>query len=378
MSQLPRTPVRENAIDYLKIMATFLIVIGHFVPKYLWNGSDILCGYMIQYEASTDPNTQVMVFYNSLSHLGNDLFLLCSAWFLLDSRKCKPRRILALEWDLIILGALWLAITILFGHPLQVSYVRQNLLPVSSYTYWFFTCYILFYFLHPAYNAVLDNLDKKQLLTAVLILLSLYSIMQLAERNYMYFNPLVGFTTIYFCAAYNKRYLSHFSQNRRANAWLFLICTLLLILFHGINQVIGLRVPGYRFEMEKWNHYMNLFIIGQSFGLFNLFRTFSFPVTALVQKLSGLSLIIYVLTESPYMRFYFKPWLYDWIYGRFDYDYVWLYVLVCSIVAYIVAATAGLLYQFLFRPLREKSQDLLTAFGSKVGESVLTFFLQCS
>lgn len=39
MSTQLRKP-RNGNIDLIRILATFLILIGHFVPKFLWNGNE--------------------------------------------------------------------------------------------------------------------------------------------------------------------------------------------------------------------------------------------------------------------------------------------------------------------------------------------------
>lgn len=370
---------RNENIDILKIIATFLIVIGHFVPKYLWNGNEELCGYMRQDMASGNINDQIMMLYNTLSHIGNNLFVVCSAWFLLDSRKCKVRRLLDLEFDLVALGIAWLIITLIFGQPISRSYLLRNLFPTFHYTYWFFSCYALFYLLHPAFNAVLDKLDKGQLLNVVLVLLLLYSIMQFVSPNSFFFTPLVGFTTIYFCTAYNKRYLTRFSQNRKANGIVMLCSTAALILMTFINNFIGLRVPGYRYEMARWNNYINLFVIFLGISTFNFFNTMPTPPrkkSRLIRRLSSLSLIIYVITESLFMQYYFKPWLYDWIYGRLDYSYVWLYVLAASVLAYAIAAAAGTLYQILSAPIKKRFLDGVMKYGTKLHAKLTGFLLR--
>lgn len=261
---------RNENIDILKIIATFLIVVSHFVPKYLWNGNEELCGYMRQDLASGNFNDQIMMFYNTLGQIGNNLFVVCSAWFLLDSRKCKVRRLLDMEFDLIVLGLVWIGITLLFGQEISRDYVVRTLLPLSNYTYWFFSCYALFYLLHPACNMVLEKLNKQQLLNVVLLLMFLYSIMQFVKPSYLFFTPLVGFITIYFYVAYNKLHLPKFSQNHKANGFVMLGCVVILILMNLTNNFIGLRISSYRFEMARWNNYINLFVILLGISTFNL------------------------------------------------------------------------------------------------------------
>lgn len=368
MSTQLRKP-RNGNIDLIRILATFLILIGHFVPKSLWNGNEQLCGYMETSLATMDPNGQIMMLYITLAEIGDVLYLLCSAWFLLDSRHCNVKRLLSLEFDQVALGAAWLAITALFGLSMSKDYVIINLFPTSHNTYWFFSCYVLIYLLHPAFNVVLDHLDKKQLLTVDLLLLFLYSVMQLFMPNSFYFNPLVGLTTIYFYAAYLKKYLPEFSRNRKANVKLMIVSGVILILFNLAKNVLGVHVEAYQWKMGRWNNYINLFVITMGIGIFNFFRTMpNIKSTAFLTRISSLSLIVYVITESPFMRFYFKPWFYDWIWGRFDYSYIWLYVLMAAAVAYVIAAACGTLYQILFKTVKEKVADGIIRAGKALYE----------
>lgn len=79
---------RNGNIDMLRILATFFIVISHFVPKYLWNGNEELCGVMFQNLASMKLNDQIMMLYNTLGHIGNNLFVVCSACPFLKAMSC--------------------------------------------------------------------------------------------------------------------------------------------------------------------------------------------------------------------------------------------------------------------------------------------------
>lgn len=74
---------RSSGVELLKIIATFIIVISHFLPKYGGNGAVDLG------MATINLQRLLLVFCNYQK--GSCIFLVCAAWFLLDQNEVEPR-----------------------------------------------------------------------------------------------------------------------------------------------------------------------------------------------------------------------------------------------------------------------------------------------
>ena len=77
---------RNSSIELLKIIALMLIAISHSVPGY---GNIESSTYVDMNIASNDILKIVYVILMSLGQIGNVIFIISSAYFLIDSKNAK-------------------------------------------------------------------------------------------------------------------------------------------------------------------------------------------------------------------------------------------------------------------------------------------------
>lgn len=84
---------RNTGIELLKVIAIFLIVISH-VTQTLGEQNVIvqLTNPIIQGVAKSDFSEVVTLFFRHLGGIGNTIFIVCSAYFLLNSKEVKKRK----------------------------------------------------------------------------------------------------------------------------------------------------------------------------------------------------------------------------------------------------------------------------------------------
>ena len=72
---------RNSGIELLKVIAMAMIVLSHAIPVEAEGVIDLGV-------ATTDMQSNIIRFINCFGNIGNNIFVVCSAWFLLDSKKC--------------------------------------------------------------------------------------------------------------------------------------------------------------------------------------------------------------------------------------------------------------------------------------------------
>ena len=54
------------------------------------------------------------------------------------------------------------ALALAAGRSFSIREVWRGLTPVTSFTYWFITCYLVFCFFQPYMDRLLDTLDRRE------------------------------------------------------------------------------------------------------------------------------------------------------------------------------------------------------------------------
>ncbi len=89
---------RCSGIELTKVFAIMFIVTAHVVQTLEAKNEYITYSdYMINLKhVTTDPQTFALILLFYLGVLGNSIFFLCSAWFLLESKKVNRSKLLTM------------------------------------------------------------------------------------------------------------------------------------------------------------------------------------------------------------------------------------------------------------------------------------------
>lgn len=248
---------RVGGVDLLRSIAIILVIICHALPDS--NGS--INGYR---ECVVDLNIPgkdvshiIMILMKNCGMIGNDIFMACSAWFLLDNNQVKKKKIVEMISDTVFISISISIILIIIGYPgiSKVLFIK-SFFPILMNANWFVTCYLILYMIHPILNKFINNLEQKRLLQIVLLLLFFYSIVQVLYKGGYYYNDLVGAIVIYFVVAYIKYYLNGFRHNINLNFYGMISIILFHVLFTVIINLLG-KMELISFSMLKFNTNIN-------------------------------------------------------------------------------------------------------------------------
>lgn len=340
---------RFSGIELLKIFAIILIVMSHAIP---FSSTGILPdGTIVDYMLNLDiATTNVQVFICNLirygGQLGNAIFVVCSAWFLIDSKSNKFEKIFQLVLDTFIISIGILLVYLALGYQFDSTTIIKQFLPVTMKNNWYVTCYLLFYLIHPFLNIIIKNLSKKDLFLLDIGLFFIYSIIGSIFLESFFYTQLIGFIELYFIVAYVKLYLTELGNNNRKNIVILLVCSIFYILLILFTNLLGLHIGILHDKMLHWCYFYNPFMILISISLFNVFKNLKIK-SKIINFLSSLSLFVYIIhTNYLYVHYTFLQ-TYSCIYESFSFKYILPIVLIYGVVLLIISSFLSITYSFL-------------------------------
>lgn len=301
---------RRSGIELLKCIAVLLIVMSHLL---LCSENYDSPSVISLSEATENISVLMCIIIRYLGQLGNTIFIVCSSYFLIDSSRVKPEKVLTLLGINLSVNLIFALIFIVNGVEITLKELIRSFFPTILANNWFVTCYIIFYLIHPFLNIILRNVTQAQLLTINIFCITAYSFFQMVRSGVLYYNALIGFIVIYFITAYMKKYLKNISLSLSINIFAASISLLGLIILILATNFLGLHINYLNDKMLHWKIFINPFIIIFALSVFNIFSKMDF-ISKAVNYLSSLSMIIYIVHENILLQTYTRPYVFDFIY----------------------------------------------------------------
>ena len=360
---------RNTNIEALKLLAILLIIIFHIVQT-LTDNPNVTKTFWV-WNATEDVTTIILSIIRGFGVLGNSIFFMCSAYFLLNSKKSNKKKIIYMIIEIFSVSILILLISQIPLWKINISKeIRfQSLFPTTYLTNWYLTCYILFYLICPILNYLIKNINQKQLLVWVSFMSFLFIGINFMNSGAYFSNNLILWITIYLIMAYIKLYCDKFSKNNKAmHIILFSSMVLHLILMIATNE-LGLHHKYFYDKVMKWNTNNNPFFIAIAMSLVFIAINKKPYVNKFLNKIASYSLLIYIIHENIILRTYVRPQLINFIYAKWGYNRLFLEIFILAIFIYVCSIILSIIYTFLFKRLlgylTEKIYNLLCKFENK-------------
>lgn len=339
----------------LKIIAIILIVIFHVIQSLTNTNSYITYDqYILDISHSTTSiSNLLLVYFRQFGALGNNIFFVCSAWFLLESKKTNKYKIFTMIVKIWIISILFLLTFIFSNVNMSNSVIIKSLFPTTFSVNWYMTCYIIFYMIHPALNKMIYSMDRVQLFRTALLLDIMYIFADFIKKDLFFPSNLILWFTLYIIIAYIKQFKLCFQNNIKLNFELFGFCLLVNIILIAVTDFLGLHVNMLDNKLLYWENMSNPFIIGQAISLFNIFRNFPLK-NHIINYMSSLSILVYIIHENLIFRNYIRPCIWQYIYNNIGYRYVLLEVFSFAIVLFIMSIIIAIIFNWIFNKLSYK------------------------
>lgn len=333
---------RTTGIEFLKLIAMLLIVISHTGPYY---GMTYFPSILNLRLATTEVQNLLLSFYVYMGQIGNCMFLVCSAYFLLEQDEVKISKVIRILADCLFFSIAFLTVFLIAGVELTPNIILKQFFPTTFEFCWFVGCYLLLYLIHPMLNMVVRNLSQKKLLLVNLLGVFLYSIIQMILRDSFYYTRMVGFVLIYFLMAYSKMYLKNTSCKKKLNWLVLIVATILLVAMVLVTNILGLYLDTFCEKVLHYCVFVNPFIILIAFSIFNLCKEWKIE-SRVINVLASVTLYVYIVHENYLFANFTRPIVFEYIYQTFTYEHVALWALLFALCCYVASMLIGLVYKY--------------------------------
>lgn len=333
---------RNSSVEILRIFAMVLICICHTVPNIAYpagGGESLYIG-----EPTTNFQFMIADWMASAGLIGDVIFIVCSAYFLLDSRKMKVGKVALMILNTFVLSILFMSVVLALGYKLTAMEIVRQVFPTIFQNNWFVSYYIIFYLIHPLLNRIIRMLDKTALGIAAALLFVQSYIFLFVQAQAPGINKLICFVTIYFIVAYFKYYGSSFTQSKKLNIVVLISSIVLYYAMKLAINYIGLHNIFEGSDLGALFHINNPLILAFSLSLFNLANRRIF-VSKPINFIASLSLLFYLIHHNNLIDTYIQPKWHIWFIESFGGNLIVPDMLLLSAILFV----GGILLATLFR-----------------------------
>lgn len=316
------------------------------------------------YDIDSMPNSferMLLTLFDYCGYIGNNIFFVCSAWFLLEKKQNRKIKILQLELDVWIISVIYLVIFLLSRNVhLNGATILRSIFPTTFNNNWFVTAYMLFYFAFPGLNRLIENISREKLefgclFFALLICIFMPFFQEWSDFKFYFSYPMM-WVLVYFCIAYLKTYHMDLISSRK-----FGVLTLVGGLLGVICQICATYYFGrYSFVIRgsgmRWYSWHNPFLWMIAFGSFSLFRTMHFH-SKTINRISSLSLLVYLIHENYLVREHWRPYLYIIIHNQFHNKHVAACLFLFAAFTFVISSVLALVYKKTVQPIVYRASD---------------------
>lgn len=361
---------RESGIELYKVIAIFLIVLSHVIqtltePNYVLGIGE---GTFINIATATrDLDVLLLALFRICGALGNNMFFICSAWFLVNRKKMSLKKVIHMVLDVWIINMIVFWGLHAIGIQFQISDTVRTFFPTTFANNWYITCYLLFYLIHPFLNRMLEQLNISEHFALTSFLFMIYFIipvLPLEEINLFFANELVIFLATYVIVSFIKTYKNEWTENLKLNKGILFVSIVSYVVLILSVDYLGLRTNYFLNRLVRWNMNNSLFMFLIAFSSFNMMKKKKF-INRTINYFSSLSLLVYIFHENLAFRRYFRPVIEFSILRRFGIEHAFICAVFMAVSLAILSFIISAIYKIFFTKIVSKlssiiSQNILT------------------
>ena len=323
--------IRFSGVELLRIIAILLICFHHAIQT---------AQGMLSLPLNFSRVTLNIIDYGG--QIGNILFIICSAWFLLDSKRTKTEKIINLALDSTFISILIFVGFVCGGYTFSSHDIIMQFLPDIFQNVWFVPFYIVFYAIHPLLNGAIEKINKKThfIVCSIIFAFSIYQVFSNAGMD-----SLTCFILIYFVVAFFKKYKQDFCWSKKKNLIAFLISFFVFIALVVAKNLLAETIPyfGMTFRLDSL---ISPVLLPMLIFLFNIFNNMKFKNKA-INYLASMSLFVYCFHENILLRYLIRPKFYEYVFGINGDLYFW-WIVLCAVGMFVGAYILSLIYKETF------------------------------
>ena len=281
--------VRSSNIELLRIIAMFMVVLGHYYVKGGFPDDSLM-----------SLSKLAMQFLGSWSKIAVDIFVIISGYFLV-SQKFRWRKLL----KFLSCTYFWSLATLCFvlfvlNHNVEKSLMMKAINPITPLN-WFARAYLILYIMFPVINKLIQLISKTQLSVLIAIFTTAFyvipSIRGLSLGGYL--NSFFMFANMYCIGAYLRLY----SNNKLERIIKFMggISAAIFFAIILVSDYLGGSDPYYTDKNNVMYHaFVDCSILGliMAIAIFDMFKNWHLPHNVLINYIATTTFAVYLIHDN--------------------------------------------------------------------------------
>lgn len=343
---------RKSGIELIKIIATFLIVICHvagIIPCDFNNRiGDIL----------------IFVFRGKTGNLGNCIFIVSSAYFLVDSKKTKPEKAIYLILFETLSTFILIFINLCYGD------IKYPISHSQTFSYWWFVdVYILYYLIHGYINKCLKNLTKEEHFILVFFSLLLYTVMPAILGKQFSTSYLTSFVVIHIFISYVKKSnLQNILSKKSLVLFFGILYFALVLISYELDVITGTHHFAFRSNINTVTFYNIILLLFITSLIFYVQQNIKFQ-NNFVNYISSLSLLMFIIHNTP-IFYLARKIVWKFFDGLINYNLDRVIYIGIGIAYYIFCILLSIVYKKLFNNIITYLSKVFASILKKICKSV--------
>lgn len=211
---------RQTNIEILRVIAMLMVMTLHTL------GAE--CGGILKQYSFGTVGYAVFWLIESFCFVAVNCYVLITGYFMVSS-DFKLSRIIKLMVQVGFYSALGIVIVhFVFQQTVTIKDLVYAVFPLTSYKYWFASCYVILLLLAPFLNWTIRHMTRKELLLTNVVLIVLFCIIPTVffwSRSWLGkgFN-VAWFIVLYFVAGYIRLYGDRLYNGKKVFVWYVIFC----------------------------------------------------------------------------------------------------------------------------------------------------------
>ena len=335
---------RQSNFELLRIIAIIMIIAHHFAYH-----------SEMQFDTSViGVNRLWSQFLMYGGHIGLDVFVLISGYFLVESKRINLSKIVRIWIMMFTYSVLSYSLLKILGIKVDIldDFRFRIFFPVSMEIWPFASAYCGLMVLYPFVNKLIKSLSKNSFRALLMILLIFWSVIPTFTKATFGCNYLMWMITLYMIAGYIKLYPEDFQRGR-------VFYRRIMFGLWGLSyaSAIVLDILGLKYEVcakyaTHFSGMQHINIVVIAICLFLVFRDVkigNLSSCKAINAVAGTTFGIYLIHDNPLM----SRWIWKQLFRNAEYINEWWFVLA-SIGEVVAIFAACMVIEFARQNLLEK------------------------
>lgn len=315
---------RNSNLELLRILSMILIVMHH----YSVHGGFDLSQYGLSF------NKVIVQLLSLGGKLGVNCFVLITGYFMINS-KFKLKKLFKILFQVFFYS--FSIVIIFYGLGIvepNFKIILKSLFPTIFNLYWFSTTYIVLYVLTPFINKFIKTISKKELISLIIILVSMWCIIPTFTTASLAFSEVGWFFTLYLIASYIRLYPNNFTSSCKYNVIIASCSYTILIISVIIFDILGTKIGFFASKATYFAAMNKLPIFICSVSMLLIFKNINMKSNRFINNLSMTMFGVYLIHDNPIIR----PFLWESVFKNnlyIDSPYLLIHAIGSIVIVFI-------------------------------------------